>query len=102
MADDAMYSEAYCSLCNTSFCAKCDLPPHAPATCEIVAKWEEQGGYLETGREEDAEARKLKHLTTKPCPKCGVRIEKNGGCPVCTLYNCCYLILSFILNIQSI
>jgi hypothetical protein len=47
-----------------------------------VAKWEAKGGYLETGKEEDAEARKLKHLTTKPCPKCGVRIEKNGGCPV--------------------
>ena len=47
-----------------------------------MAKWEEKGGFIETGREEDAEARKLKHLTTKPCPKCGVRIEKNGGCPV--------------------
>lgn len=47
-----------------------------------VAKWEEKGGYIETGRSEDVEARKLKHLTTKPCPKCGVRIEKSGGCPV--------------------
>jgi hypothetical protein len=91
MADDALFSEACCSLCNTTFCAKvitaiipnpnpysnpklwirpqCDLPPHAPATCEMVAKWEEQGGYLDNGKEEDAEARKLKHLTTKPCPK---------------------------------
>ena len=74
----------------------------------MVARWEELGGYLENGKEEDAEARKLKHLTTKPCPKwcvhsllslplntsfaviyvtpvfvfSGVRIEKNGGCPV--------------------
>lgn len=47
-----------------------------------VTKWEEKGGYIETGRSEDVEARKLKHLTTKPCPKCGVRIEKSGGCPV--------------------
>ena len=82
MADDALYCEAYCSLCSLTFCAKCDMPPHAPATCEMVSKWEERGGYLETGKEEDVEARKLKHLTTKPCPKCGVRIEKNGGCPV--------------------
>lgn len=82
MAEDAMASEAVCSLCATSFCAACDLPPHAPATCDMVAQWEEKGGYLETGRAEDAEARKLKHLTTKPCPRCGVRIEKNGGCPV--------------------
>jgi hypothetical protein len=84
MADDADDSEARCSLCNTSFCAACDLPPHAPASCEMVAQWEERGGYLETGRSEDIEARKLKHLTTKPCPRCGVRIEKNGGCPVST------------------
>jgi hypothetical protein len=58
-----------------------------------VAKWEAKGGYLETGKEEDAEARKLKHLTTKPCPKCGVRIEKNGGCPVsdiCALLQCVF------------
>ena len=81
MADGADSSEATCSLCNSSFCAACDLPPHAPATCDLVAKWEEKGGYPETGKEEDAEARKLKHLTTKPCPKCGVRIEKAGGCP---------------------
>jgi hypothetical protein len=50
--------------------------------CFQVAKWEERGGYIESGRSEDVEARKLKHLTTKPCPKCGVRIEKSGGCPV--------------------
>jgi hypothetical protein len=36
LADDADYSEAYCTLCNTTFCAACDLPPHAPATCEMV------------------------------------------------------------------
>ena len=36
LADDADYSEAVCSLCSTTFCAACDLPPHAPATCEMV------------------------------------------------------------------
>jgi len=81
MADDADSSEAYCSLCSSHFCASCDLPPHAPATCELVTQWEAKGGYLETGKKEDEEARKLKHHTTKPCPKCGVRIEKSGGCP---------------------
>jgi hypothetical protein len=86
MAEDANSSEAVCSLCSTSFCAACDLPPHSPATCEMVASWEAKGGYLETGQAEDAEARKLKHLTTKPCPRCGVRIEKNGGCPVRSVF----------------
>ena len=94
MADDADSSEATCSLCNTTFCAACDLPPHAPATCAMVAAWEEKGGYLETGRLklEDLEARKLKHQTTKPCPKCGVRIEKNGGCPV-RILSCISLVM---------
>jgi hypothetical protein len=92
MAEDANSSEAVCSLCATTFCAACDLPPHAPATCDMVALWEEKGGYLETGKAEDAEARKMKHLTTKPCPRCGVRIEKNGGCPhmTCVQPNCKY------------
>jgi hypothetical protein len=36
LADDADYSEACCSLCATTFCAACDLPPHAPATCDMV------------------------------------------------------------------
>ena len=37
MADDADYSEACCSLCATTFCAACDMPPHAPATCDMVS-----------------------------------------------------------------
>jgi hypothetical protein len=41
---------------------------------------ERRGGFIETGKAEDEDARKLKLMTTKPCPKCGVRIEKNGGC----------------------
>ena len=92
LADDAGGPEASCSLCAFAFCALCDLPPHAPATCELVAMWEEKGGYLETGREADVEARKLKHLTTRPCPRCGVRIEKNGGCPhmTCVQASCKY------------
>ena len=92
LADDAINSEATCSLCLCQFCALCDLPPHSPATCELVAKWEAKGGYLETGRQADVEARKLKHLTTRPCPRCGVRIEKNGGCPhmTCIQSSCKY------------
>lgn len=92
LADDAGGTVASCSLCACSFCALCDLPPHAPATCELVAMWEEKGGYLETGRDADVEARKLKHLTTRPCPRCGVRIEKNGGCPhmTCVQASCKY------------
>jgi IBR domain, a half RING-finger domain/Zinc finger, C3HC4 type (RING finger) len=105
LADDAGGTVASCSLCACSFCALCDLPPHAPATCELVAMWEEKGGYLETGRDADVEARKLKHLTTRPCPRCGVRIEKNGGCPhmTCVQASCKYEVNCIkILRIASI
>ena len=92
LADDAGCSEATCSLCACTFCAACDLPPHSPAPCAMVGRWEEKGGYIETGKAADAEARKLKHLTTRPCPRCGVRIEKNGGCPhmTCVQPTCKY------------
>lgn len=81
-SDVAMPFEAVCRICDSEFCFLCDFPPHAPATCDMVSQWEARGGYLETGKHDEAEVRKLKHLTTKPCPKCGVRIEKNLGCPV--------------------
>lgn len=81
LADDSACSEAMCSLCGYAFCASCDFPSHLPATCEMIASWDQMGGYIETGRVEDLENRKLKHQTTKPCPKCGIRIEKNQGCP---------------------
>jgi len=81
MAEDANCTEATCSLCASSYCFVCDLPPHAPVPCDLLADWEQRGGYLETGQDADMEARKIKQLTTKPCPKCGTRIEKNGGCP---------------------
>ena len=81
MAEDANCTEATCSLCASTYCFVCDLPPHAPVPCDLLADWEQRGGYLETGQDADMEARKIKQLTTKPCPKCGTRIEKNGGCP---------------------
>jgi hypothetical protein len=81
MSDDADTSDAHCSFCGYSFCSLCDLSHHAPANCEQVVKWEENEGYLETGNEEEILARQCKLKTTKPCPKCSVRIEKNGGCP---------------------
>jgi hypothetical protein len=44
----------------------------------MMRKWEEKGGYLEMGSEEEIESRKALLAMTKPCPQCGCRIEKNG------------------------
>jgi len=73
------WSNLECGICGYTFCSQCDLAPHAPATCEMLRQWQAKDGFLE-GSEEELESRKIKHLTTKPCPKCGVPIEKNGGC----------------------
>lgn len=88
MADDAHSSDASCTYCGYGFCASCDFPPHGPATCQQVLRWNEREGYLEIGSEEDILARQCKLKTTKPCPKCGVRIEKNEGCPHMTCKFC--------------
>jgi len=78
MDDDADISNACCNFCSYCFCSACDLSRHAPASCQQIVKWEELDGYLETGSEEEILARQCKLKTTKPCPKCSVRIEKNG------------------------
>eukprot|EP01041_Mallomonas_annulata_P000757 gene757-1443_t len=82
MADDADVTQACCAVCRSVFCANCDALPHAPATCDMIRKWEEKNGYLETTNftSNELEARKLKFKISKPCPRCGVRIEKTGGC----------------------
>jgi len=83
---DADHSDAVCGVCSFTFCPSCDLPAHRPATCQMMKDWEEKEGYLETGGNDEVENRKLKQHTTKPCPRCGVRIEKNGGCPHMTCH----------------
>lgn len=55
LADDSSAHDAMCSLCGCSFCASCDFPPHAPASCDLVSKWDQRGGFIETGRNEDVE-----------------------------------------------
>lgn len=77
LADDNDGATVTCALCTQSFCGVCDLPPHAPATCAMVSGWENKGGFLEIGTDDQIANRKLLHSITKPCPRCGLRIEKN-------------------------
>jgi hypothetical protein len=87
-------STVMCSLCSTRFCFHCELPPHAPATCDMMSSWLDMGGFIDASvSKEDVEVRRIKHKTTKPCPRCGIRIEKNLGCPhmTCTCsYQFCW------------
>lgn len=57
---------AYCSECLTNYCIKCgeELPDNGTHECNKDA----------------VDAFKLIKQITKPCPKCGVRIQKSEGC----------------------
>lgn len=60
--------------CNYRFCFGCKEAAHHPATCEGAEKWR-----LRDGGSDSLNAKFLLN-NTKPCPKCKVRTEKNGGC----------------------
>jgi ariadne-1 len=66
---------AKCNACDTSFCLKCGVEPHAPVTCQHLARWHEKC-------RNESETANWILANTKPCPKCSSRIEKNQGCNV--------------------
>lgn len=64
---------ANCDSCDTSFCMCCGEEPHSPSTCKELARWNEKC-------KNESETANWILANTKPCPKCGSRIEKNQGC----------------------
>ncbi|SCU98309.1 LADA_0H12068g1_1 [Lachancea dasiensis] len=65
------------------FCFKCGLESHAPGDCQVAEVW------VKMAQMESANLNwVLKN--TKECPKCGVNIEKNGGCNHMTCQSCDY------------
>eukprot|EP00796_Vickermania_ingenoplastis_P005961 gene5961-4270_t len=73
-----------CGLCNAEFCFICRRTRHEPASCTEVQRWEDQMDH-------DSASTSCVISTTKGCPKCHRRIEKNKGCLHMTCRNpCCY------------
>ncbi|CAR30434.1 E3 ubiquitin-protein ligase HEL1 [Lachancea thermotolerans CBS 6340] len=65
------------------FCFKCGLESHSPGDCHVAELW------VKMAQLESANLNWV--LTnTKECPKCGVNIEKNGGCNHMTCKSCAY------------
>ena len=64
---------AICKPCDISFCMKCGEEPHAPINCCALKDWNA------LCKSESANVQWI-ISKTKPCPKCGSRIEKNQGC----------------------
>jgi ariadne-1 len=59
--------------CGGRLCWKCRDPAHAPLPCDQVTRWREL-------TKEDVLVGEWLKCNTKPCPRCGKLIEKNGGC----------------------
>lgn len=47
--------------------------------CHLLLEWERAGGAALLSQE-DLESRRLVYETTRRCPRCGTKIERNGGC----------------------
>jgi len=74
---------AECDDCDTSFCMRCGLEPHAPSTCKELVRWREKC-------RNESETANWILANTKPCPKCQSRIEKNQGCNHIVCQQCKY------------
>ncbi|CAN5142898.1 hypothetical protein BH09DEP1_BH09DEP1_3360 [soil metagenome] len=76
-----------CPDCKAEYCGKC-IHTHNPRTsCQHA----EQERNLATDRNAQAHAnQQWLEQNTKPCPRCGTRTEKNGGCMHMTCRNCNY------------
>ncbi|CAK0772066.1 hypothetical protein CVIRNUC_003925 [Coccomyxa viridis] len=67
-----VHCEPECA-CGHRFCFACALEPHSPCTCDMWKKWKRK-------IQDDSETNNWLAANTKPCPKCGKPVEKNGGC----------------------
>lgn len=68
--------------CLEKFCISCKNQAHAPSTCNEALQW--------NARDKGTESVDAKYLidNSKPCPHCGARTEKNGGCLFMTCARC--------------
>ncbi|KAF2024883.1 hypothetical protein EK21DRAFT_22220, partial [Setomelanomma holmii] len=58
-----------CCYCDYEICLTCVRPWHSNTSCDKVKE-----------KENEQSLAQIKKMGAKPCPKCGVNIEKNGGC----------------------
>jgi len=73
-------NQVTCTVCDTSFCPKCNDEPHEGMTCEELQR--------KRHGERWGEAKDYMTNETKQCPYCLVWIEKNGGCNHMTCHHC--------------
>jgi hypothetical protein len=82
--------------CHFSFCFNCKEKWHTDLTCEQYQKWKKDN---QAG---DSRFTEWAAKNTRPCAKCHVAIQKNGGCNHMTCANCrhqfCWLCMQSVLG----
>eukprot|EP00696_Hemimastix_kukwesjijk_P014430 gnl/Hemi2/28431_TR9405_c0_g1_i1.p1 gnl/Hemi2/28431_TR9405_c0_g1~~gnl/Hemi2/28431_TR9405_c0_g1_i1.p1 ORF type:complete len:580 (+),score=84.71 gnl/Hemi2/28431_TR9405_c0_g1_i1:82-1821(+) len=68
--------------CNFAFCFRCREEWHSDFTCEQYQQWKLENSEAESRYQAWAER------NTRPCPRCQVKIQKNGGCNHMTCTQC--------------
>jgi len=71
--------------CGTRFCFGCGAPPHAPASCKMLADW------VSKNNKDEANAKWIAAYTKEcPNPNCNYIIHKDGGCQYMTCSKCSF------------
>ncbi|KAK4494207.1 hypothetical protein PRZ48_014505 [Zasmidium cellare] len=73
-----------CRVCQAQYCVRCEVPMHRGQTCEA---YQAENNGRNVNEDEEA-SRVFLEEYAKVCPKCGVRIRKNGGCDHMTCRKC--------------
>eukprot|EP00026_Physarum_polycephalum_P004292 Phypoly_transcript_04310.p1 GENE.Phypoly_transcript_04310~~Phypoly_transcript_04310.p1 ORF type:complete len:610 (+),score=129.03 Phypoly_transcript_04310:76-1830(+) len=68
-------NESILCKCGHFFCFNCSNEVHLPASCNMVTEWRKKT----SGGDESVDFQLIATIS-RPCPKCNVPVEKNGGC----------------------
>jgi hypothetical protein len=66
-----------CPYCEYELCFTCNRPWHGKTGCSKAKE-----------REDQESLEQIKIMGAKPCPSCGINIEKQGGCDHMTCHRC--------------
>lgn len=83
--EDEFVEEFECEICKRTNCVKCKTV-HQGITCaDYRSRMQNDVDYVRT---EDQVRNELAARIVQPCPRCGIAVQRNGGCPNMTCTRC--------------
>lgn len=74
-----------CQLCGLRYCVLCEINMHENETCSA---YQERVNVSRKRAADEALSKKAVEEMSKPCPKCGVNLDKYAGCDHVTVGLC--------------